>query len=91
MATITQDDAQAWLERQADRFINGGIDGSPFTSDVLPGITQFGVEQELYLDSLDAPGMYEAVGPMALVFHATWLGIELTTTRTPTRGERSAH
>lgn len=77
MATITDADAQAWLERQADHYMNGG----QFTSDALPGITSFGTRVALPRDALCAAVMYDAVGLVPIEFYVAWGGMELTTTR----------
>jgi len=77
MATITEADAQAWLERQADHFMESG----EFTSDVLSGITRFGIRVPLSTDGLRAAAMYGYVDLMPVEFHATWAGMELTTAR----------
>lgn len=87
MATITQDDAQAWLERQADHYMDGGV----FTSDVLPGVTWFGVRVAASTETLIMAATLEATDVVPLEFHATWLGTELTASRTPTRQGRCCH
>ena len=62
--TITQDDAQAWLEQQADHYMSSG---GLFSSDMLLGITAYGIKVEADLGSVRSAGLYERFKPKALV------------------------
>jgi hypothetical protein len=76
--TVTQADAQAWLERQADHYC---AEGGTFTSDLPLGVTGLGVRLELSGDFSLRASLCEKFKPGPLTFYAVWLGIELTTTR----------
>ena len=57
--------------------------GGLFSSDMLLGITAYGIKVEADLGSVRSAGLYERFKPKALVFYADWFGIELSTGRHP--------
>lgn len=80
--TTTEADAQSWLERQADRF----METREFTSDVVPGVHRLVCEVILDAEDLRDARRYERFEPKPLTFWCYWYSLKLTTTRGPSRG-----
>lgn len=68
---------RAWLERQADYYMDHGV----FTSNMPLDVTGFGVRADLGAGSVRDAGLFNPLKVRELVFYACWLGSELTTTR----------
>lgn len=73
--TITEADVREWLERQGEHYMENG----EFTSDVLPGVTEWGIKWEAPV-GLDRALLYERYVPQAVRFYCTWLGLDITVT-----------
>ena len=84
MVTITEAEAQAWLERQADHFTETG----QFTSDIPLGVSQLTSAVIFSEDDIRGRGIYERFDPGPVTFWCYWHGKMLTTTRN--RGARPA-
>jgi hypothetical protein len=68
---------RAWLERQADHYMEHG----EFTSDMPLGVTGFGVRADLDAGSVREGPVFSLSPIRDLTFYACWRGVELTTTR----------
>lgn len=75
----TEAEAQAWLEKQADHF----IETREFTSDLVPGVHRLVCEVILDEEDMRDVRRYERIEPKPLTFWCYWYGAKLTTTRDP--------
>jgi hypothetical protein len=81
VATTTDADVQAWLERYADTWIK---DSRVIAQGLLPGIGEVGVRVQIPDMRLTPENAYDRVEIMAYEFYCKWLGgLEFTTTRLP--------
>ena len=68
---------RAWLERQADHYMQSGS----WLSDIPLGVTDFGARGGALVPHLSADTLYGRFKPGPLVFYAVWRGAEITTDR----------
>jgi hypothetical protein len=77
VTTTAEENVRAWLERQADFYMDYG----EFTSDVPLDVTGAGVRADMDAGSVREGDLFRRSEVRELVFYAYWHDAELTTIR----------
>lgn len=76
--SVTESDAQAWLERQADHWLETG----QYAADMFPGVIQLVCEVRLDPGEFSDVRLAKSLPPAPIVFWCLWYGVKLTAERT---------